>query len=200
MEKNKRAYSWEIIIYSDINTIKKTLLNWHLIQNYLFAYHSLDYTTEGSLTKPHTHCYLTFLTRVSPAYVARHVNLYSDGLYEVSSNLVESIKGSLQDCYSYALHKNCTKDELQYKHVYDDNILDCSNLRLFKRTFADKENVSYQILLDLEAHLPLRTLAQKYGRDLIIHYTAYRDFLDRIKEEEQNKTAVSHDPADLIDF
>ena len=194
---NSRLYSWEIISYVDDNDINywiDCIKSYQYTVNYLCILHDKDMDlTTGSLIKPHIHTYITLRRETSRTKLARDLNVYSGGNYIVLKENITYIKGSLSDCYEYALHLNEPD-----KYHYDVSSLFSSDLRRFKRCQGLVDNKGFSVLEDFENGLSLREMAIKYGRDFIIHYDQYRYFYDCMSQEEVSRRKLEEKKIEII--
>jgi hypothetical protein len=186
----QRYYSFEVIIYvdnvsccsSDFNSfdslvylLKSTLT----INHYLISpLHNHDYDDNGNLKKPHFHVYLTFSGNRSFDSVSKLFELF-----KVIPNNIAPIKGERWDCFKYSCHLNQPN-----KWLYDINDIVCDNIDFWQpKRKNDKVDVTMCIIDDLLSGRNLYDMAKSYGRDFVLHFKNYRDFVSELKFREQLK-------------
>lgn len=182
-----QAYNWLIVTYlneEDLHRVLESKLDKGIITNYAYINHDKDITKEGELKKAHRHC---IILCKSPVLGSRLQNWFK-GLNDEggeSNTLIEKLK-SKKGAFAYLTHEN---DPDKYQYSREEVI--CSDDDYFDNLEEKTTDKSWEALEDLLNGMSLRDCAKKYGRDFIIHYSAYRTLADDIVyQEEKNHIRI----------
>lgn len=178
-----RAYSFEVIIYVenvlDFDDLVCLLKNEKTVTHWLISpLHDCDYDDNGNVKKAHYHVYCYFSGNRSFDSVSRFFEPFN-----VLSTNVSLIKGKKNDCYAYSCHLNQSE-----KHLYNVSDIVCDSVSIWCPSDKnDKVDNTCRILIDLMNGVPLFQMAKDYGRDFVIHYRAYCDFVHDMKWQSENE-------------
>lgn len=178
-----RAYSFEVIVYSenvkDFDDLVCLLKSEKTITHWLISpLHDSDYDDNGNVKKAHYHVYCFFSGNRSFDSVSVFFTPFC-----VLPNNVALIKGKKKDCYAYSVH--LTQPD---KHLYAVSDIVCDSLSVWCPSEKnDKVDNTCRILTDLVNGVPLYQMAKDYGRDFVIHYRAYREFVSDMKWQSENE-------------
>lgn len=136
---------------------------------------------------PHTHILLRFNNNRSLQSVTRIFKEYGKGKDNGKDvNTMVEIAEDLTASFDYLTHKNQPE-----KHQYEDDEVISDDVGYFRGIFSsapkNEENTAFQILMDMESGTSLRELARRYGREIIINFGRYNDFLLIMKERERQE-------------
>lgn len=177
-----RSYSFEVIVYldnvQDFDDLVSLLKNERTVTHWLISpLHDSDYDDNGNVKKAHYHIYCYFSGNRSFDSVSKFF-----GFFNVLPENVSLIKGRKIDCYAYSCHLKQPD-----KHLYDVSDIVCDTVSVWCPSGKnDKIDNTCRILTDLMNGVPLFQMARDYGRDFVIHYRAYREFVSDIKWQCEN--------------
>lgn len=184
---NVQAYNWLIVTYlneDDLHRVLESKLDKGIITQYAYINHDRDVTKDGELKKAHRHC---IILCKSPVLGSRLQNWFK-GLNDEggdSNTLIEKLK-SKKGAFAYLTHENNPE-----KYQYSREEIICSDDDYFDNLEGKDTDKSWETLEDLLNGMSLKDCAKKYGRDFIIHYSAYRTLAnDIIYQEEKNHIRI----------
>ena len=189
-----RYYSFEIISYwIDVEGWKDILDSFVETSNYLFIVHDKDrFKDVDGVIKPktpHIHTYLSVRRELSFLKLSRDLSFLAplvDGVpvFTVLPENIRQIDGSLSDCFDYALHTKF-RDDIEHFN-YNRSELHYTNLRFFTKS-RQSNNKGADIVIDLLNGVSLYDMMIKYGRDFIIHYNQYMEFVYQLRNNSNSK-------------
>lgn len=182
MKVTNRAYSWSCIVYHSLDVIIN-FLEKDVVSKYAYILHDHD----GCV--PHFHCLFVFKQNVSLHFIQKNLDLIA-GCHQNTLGEVMSDRISM---FEYLTHSNSDID----KYSYDDSAVHTNARDYFSGVVNYKDNVAYQILLDILANRPYRELAKNYGREIIINFNRYNDFALLIRQQEPSKRIIDVDNEEL---
>lgn len=175
MKQNKRYFNFSIVTYMNNEEILNFLAQYNdHIKHYAYALHDKDDN------EPHTHLLLMLYNNCTCSALRSRMSKYS-----VQNSLVQPLLDK-SSSYQYLIHANNEE-----KTQYDKSIIKCDNLDFWERLdndFQEEEDVSIQIIADMLNGVPLFEMHKRYGKDFILNYHKYKEFVKDVKEEMRRNT------------
>lgn len=189
------SYLSEEVIQSVLRVEKRR------IRHYAYIRHDKDVKEDGSPQEVHFHILLQMQNAMTLSAVRN--------LFPKEQNTLGQVMRDKSDCFSYLDHS-----DLPDKFHYDHKLIVSDDIGYWQSVEKgdDGDDKLLGILEDIIAHVPLRTLAKRYGRDCVIYYERYREFAfsmadedRRIKVEEAERLRCDNTPvqvsvADMEDY
>lgn len=181
-----RCYSWALITYHDVNTINDFLDRFEkvdkVISHYAFIKHDKDIDKETKAPEiNHIHILLVFKREKSLRWIQSQLD-YFGGCHQ--NTLGIRIQNKNKE-FDYLTHKN-DKD----KFLYNDNEVFHNGLSYWLDSQKEVLEVE-DILTDFDNHVPLRSMAIKYGRDFMKNYNSYYGFWLLCRQEELQRKCTT---------
>lgn len=155
---NSRNFS--IVAYGDREQIYHFCTSKKVIKNYAFIFHNLDDN------EPHFH----ILIHMNNSFDQEEVIGWLKDI--TGQNAFAQVISNKSRAYEYLIHEN---DENKHSYSVDQII---TNDKYYWYTPDEK---SVEILNDLLQGCDLYAMALRYGRDFIINYKKYQDFVEILK-------------------
>lgn len=175
-----------LISYAPVDFIQ-SVLDKHKNQIRAYSYILHDKFSEFELAHSetghkeiHTHILLRLFAS-APLSRVENWFLYFDSNEKKVNTLAEGVlKKNIQILYEYQIHKN-DPDKFQFSE--DKRI--CSDESEFLLESLTNDDVALSALNDMLDNVPLKYIAQRYGRDFIYHYShikiLYNDIINQNK-------------------
>lgn len=171
----ERNRNWCLITYHSEDTIRAVLFaNKSRIRHYAYILHDKDTKEDGSPQEVHFHILLQFNNALSLSAVRN--------LFPKEQNTLGQAMRDKADCFVYLDHSDCPD-----KFHYDHRSIKSDDLRYWENVECggDNEEKLMGILDDILSHVPLREIARRYGRDVVIYYSRYKEFAIEMADEEK---------------
>ncbi len=172
---NQRSRNFCLITYHEKENIEYVLKNNPVVRHWCCILHDKD-KKEGSeeLKEPHFHV----LINLNNAMTERAVQK----LFPSTQSTLSQIMRDKSNCFCYLTH-----EDVPDKHQYDEKDIMSDDLQWWKGLCeGGEDNEKFlNILNDITSNVPLREMARRYGRDIIINYGKYRDFANEMQRREQ---------------
>lgn len=179
----QRARKFSCVTYLSEEQIKFSLqCHWSCIRAFAYTYHDMDLNEDGSPKEPHWHIVLWLYNQSTVGRVRRWFRAMDEHQKEITT--------TAQPCkdvvfaYEYLYHRNDPD-----KYQYNEHDIRCSDRELFKSDDPDDNAVN--ALNDILYGVPLQEVMQRYGRDVIFHYSHLRQIVCDIRTMERG-----YDPYD----
>lgn len=170
MKQNKRYFNFSIVTYMNNEEILNFLTQYNEhIKHYAYALHDKDDN------ETHTHLLLMLYNNCTCSALRSRLSKYS-----TQNSLVQPLLDKYC-AFQYLTHEN-NEDKAQY----DKSIIKCDNLDFWEKLdgdFQEEEDTTIQIISDMLSGVPLYEMHKRYGRDFIINYHKYKEYVKDVKEE-----------------
>lgn len=174
-----RVRKFSCITYLNETQLKTVLLEHRLqIRNYAYILHDKDINGDGELKQPHFHIIIITYNTCTVSAVRRWFFGYVDKDRK-DINTLGQVCNDIYSQYDYLTHKHNPE-----KYQYDsDNIVSLDNSYFLGGVSGDIDTTA-QMLFDFVNGVSFRTMAKKYGKNFIYHYSSLRILAcDMIREE-----------------
>lgn len=139
--------------------------NYKRIEHYAYITHDKDVKEDGTPKVAHIHLLARYCKK------QRLGTVYNSLEKVLTQNYNAEIAKDVHDCYDYLTHKQ-HPEKAQYA---EEDIQ--QNDTYFASAETDKGQKVLDLLHDLDKGTDLWTMARKYGRDFVLNYTKYEQFL-----------------------
>lgn len=175
---NVRTKNWRLISYlplDDVLRICYDLYNQQYIKNFAVAEHDKDTVeVDGVLVPKDRHVHIL-------------VNLYNSRYLREIAPKFTSIEKNAGNCFGIPIEDKVKDfrylwhaDDLD-KYQYNKDIVITNNADFWSKLHVD--NTAYDIVCELIDDVPFIILLKRYGRDFAIHFNAYVNLAEKIKEQ-----------------
>lgn len=177
--QNVRARKFSLVTYCTDEQIQRVLQDhWSVIRGWAYALHDKDTNADGSVKEPHSHILLWLYNASTVARVRRWFRCLDNSQKEVTTT--GQVCKDMGFAYEYLYHRNDPD-----KHQYDENIIKCSDKLLF--VGDDPDDNAINALNDILYGVPLQEVMNRYGRDVIFHYSHLRQIVCDIRIAETGR-------------
>lgn len=174
IKKKERVRNWALITYHLEEVIKSVLqVNTGRIRHWAYILHDKDTNEDGSLKQSHYHV-LIQLNNAMTMSACR-------ALFPTEQNTLAQPQYDKAASFLYLTHKDQPD-----KYQYPDTDIICDNPDYWKKLqeSGEDDDKTVNIIDDIIACVPFRELMRRYGRDLVINYSRYREFAEAVRKEE----------------
>lgn len=179
---NERSRNFCLITYHSEETLLSVLSRYSSrVRHYAYILHDRDTNDDGSLKEKHFHLLLQLNNAMTLSAVRRLFPAVLDEKGKEISTLGQPMRDK-SDCFVYLDHADLP-DKYHYPHD-DIKSDDLGYWNGVQRGEADDKTLN--IIDDIIACVPFRELAQRYGRDLVLNFSRYRDFAEAVRREEMS--------------
>lgn len=170
----KRSRKFSLVSYVPAEHILQVLQSHSKsIRGFAYATHDKDLNDDGTSKAIHTHIVLWLYDTRSLDDIRRWFKYVdSDGQ---AVNTLGQFCLDISSAYEYLTHQNASE-----KYQYSHDIVVCTDESLFENASEVNEDSALGALTDLLNGVPLRVVAEKYGRDFIFHYSHIKLLIDDI--------------------
>lgn len=187
MQKNPRSRNWSLVCYLTKQELLQRLCANENVRYYAFIVHDKDTLPDGSAKPLHVHLALC----LNSARTAQQICHRFTDITSNAGNCFGQPTRSNKAIFEYFTHSN-QPDKYQYSEIE----IISNNIDYFKNDEKDEDN-TILILNDILQGKPLRELVKIYGRELLYHYSQFKEVANDILEQETPKgTFLVHDEND----
>lgn len=175
MEKQERFRNFACITYVSEEELKAFLEHYkNDINHYAYALHDKDDN------ETHYHIVLLWYNNMTLSALRKRFSKFSN-----QNTLAQPL---LSKCGAFEYLTHTDEDSKELKKVqYDKSIIKCDNQDFWNYAIYEEdteEDTSIQIICDMLAGVPLSVMHKRYGRDFVINYSKYKDFVIALHNEE----------------
>lgn len=169
----QRARNYALITYHSEEVIKTVLSEYSSrIRNFAYIMHDKDTKEDGSLQEVHYHVLLQLTNAMTLSAVRK--------IFPVGQNTLGQIVRDKADCFNYLDHADCPE-----KYHYDHSLIVSNDLAYWEGLQSgEADDKTLSLLDDIIQDIPLRELARRYGRDVVLNYFKYREFAKMLRRLE----------------
>lgn len=182
MSRNiSRGRNFALISYHSLETIKTVLTAYEgRISHWAYILHDKDTNEKGELKEPHYHLLLVFYNPLTISACR--------ALFPIGANTLGKFIDDKSRCFTYLDHSS-TPDKFQYSA---DAIV-CDDLNYWISLQAgEPDDKTLNIIDDLCDGVSFYELARRYGRDLVVNYSRYKDFANLVLEQRRLESARAY--------
>lgn len=176
MEKQERFRNFACISYLTEEQLKMFLEHYkNDINHYAYARHDKDEN------EPHFHVILLWYNNMTISALRKRFSKFSN-----QNTLAQPLLNK-SGAFEYLTHTD-EKSKEEGKFQYDKSIIKTDNEDFWNYAIYEEdteEDISIQIVCDMLAGTPLSVMHKRYGRDFVINYSKYREFVYALQNEER---------------
>ena len=170
--KQNRCRSFSIVTYLSMSQVASVLLaHDKQIKAYAYIEHNCDLNEDGTPKDRHIHLLLKLVHQTTSDGVRSWFRGFTDAESQPINTLAQCMHDSV-GCYDYLTH-NTDQSREEGKYLYSESDIVSLNSEYFVSCSENDDNIICAFN-DLMSGIPLIEIAQKYGRDFIIHYRSIR--------------------------
>ncbi len=185
---NQRSRNFSLITYHSQEVIESVLCSRDVIRHWCYIIHDKDKKENSEeLKEKHYHILINLNNAMTETALQK--------LFPVGQSTLSQIMRDKSNCFNYLTHAD-RPDKYQYQEseLVSDDIEYWKGLSIG----GDDNEKVLNILNDIMLHVPLREMAKRYGRDVVINYSKYASFATCIEREERI-FRVENEVVDLLD-
>lgn len=181
---SQRFRKFFCITYDTLEQVANFVKN-ERIKHFAYILHDKDFTNDGLPKEPHIHLYLEY----------EHARTENSLRYELDHFFIGN--SFTEVCYDkpLALRYLVHADDISKTQYSADLVYTNISNFLFMET---DDNTALNILDDIKNKVGFRELVKRYGREVVINYNKYRDYLTLIQQEERGETLYTLAYDDII--
>lgn len=121
----------------------------------------------------HTHIYLELHNSRKPSEIISWFRYFDEN--GVAVNTFKEIPMYSQGCLDYLIHKHNPE---KYQYSIESVVSYGFDIQDGSLVAGDDYDFTYDIISDLVAGVPLKTMIKRYGKNFVYHYRQFRDIVD----------------------
>lgn len=176
MEKQDRFRNFACISYMTEEELIQFLDHYkNDINHYAYALHDKDDN------ETHFHVVLLWYNNMTLSALRKRFAKFS------KQNTLAQPLLSKSGSFDYLTHSD-EESKKEGKFLYDNSIIKCDNQDFWNYAIYEEdteEDRTIQIIADMFAGVPLSVMHKRYGRDFVLNYAKYKEFMIAVKNEER---------------
>ena len=172
--QNKRTRNWSLVVYLDEITLAQRLAVLENVRYFAYIVHDKDKLENGEPKPKHIHLAVC----LNSARTLQQIAMRFTDITQNAGNAFGQPTRSNKAIIEYFTHQNEPE-----KYQYAEDKIVSNNIDYFKNDETDEDN-TYMIVEDIIKGKPLRELIKLYGRELLYHYTQFKDVANDIIQQE----------------
>lgn len=174
LNQNKRTRNWSLVVYLDEIILAQRLAVLENVRYFAYIVHDKDKLENGEPKPKHIHLAVC----LNSARTLQQIAMRFTDITQNAGNAFGQPTRSNKAIIEYFTHQNEPE-----KYQYAEDKIVSNNIDYFKNDETDEDN-TYMIVEDIIKGKPLRELIKLYGRELLYHYTQFKDVANDIIQQE----------------